>query len=283
MEIKKVGVVGCGLMGSGIAQVCAQAGYQVVVSEITEELLQKGLNNIKRFLAKGVERGKVTPEEMDAALARIQGTVDIQDFEDCDLVIEAIIENMEAKKEVFASLDGICPPHTILASNTSSLCITEIASATKRGEKVLGLHFFNPVPLMRLLEIVHTILTSEETFERARKFGESLGKEIVVAKDTPGFIVNLLLIPYLLDAVRALEKGVATKEDIDKSMVLGLNHPMGPFTLLDLLGLDTTLFIADAMYGEFKESRYAAPPLLRRMVTAGHLGRKTGKGFYDYQ
>lgn len=283
MEIKKVGVVGCGLMGSGIAQVCAQAGYQVVVSEINEELLQKGLNNIRRFLAKGVERGKVTPEEMDAALARIQGTVDIQDFKDCDLVIEAIIENMEAKKEIFASLDGICPPHAILASNTSSLCITEIASATKRGEKVVGLHFFNPVPLMRLLEIVRTILTSEETFERARKFGESLGKEIVVAKDTPGFIVNLLLIPYLLDAIRALEKGVATKEDIDKSMVLGLNHPLGPFTLLDLLGLDTTLFIADAMYGEFKDSRYAAPPLLRRMVTAGHLGRKTGKGFYDYQ
>ncbi len=282
MEIKKVGVVGCGLMGSGIAQVCAQAGYQVVVSEINEELLQKGLNNIKRFLAKGVERGKVTPEEMDAALARIQGTVDIQDFNDCDLVIEAIIEDMGAKKEVFASLDAICPPHTILASNTSSLCITEIASATKRGEKVLGLHFFNPVPLMRLLEIVRTILTSEETLERARKFGESLGKEIVVAKDTPGFIVNLLLIPYLLDAIRALENGVATKEDIDKSMVLGLNHPMGPLTLLDLLGLDTTLFIADAMYGEFKDSRYAAPPLLRRMVTAGHLGRKTGKGFYDY-
>ncbi len=283
MEIKKVGVVGCGLMGSGIAQVCAQAGYQVVVSEINEDLLQKGLNNIKWFLAKGVEREKVTQEEMDAALARIQGTVDIQDFKDCDLVIEAIIENMEVKKEIFASLDGICPPHTILASNTSSLCITEIASATKRGEKVLGLHFFNPVPLMRLLEIVRTILTSEETFERARKFGESLGKEIVVAKDTPGFIVNLLLIPYLLDAIGALENGVGTKEDIDKSMVLGLNHPMGPFTLLDLLGLDTTLFIADAMYGEFKDSRYAAPPLLRRMVTAGHLGRKTGKGFYDYQ
>ncbi len=283
MEIKKVGVVGCGLMGSGIAQVCAQAGYQVVVSEINEDLLQKGLNSIKRFLAKGVERGKVTPEEMDAALPRIQGTVDIQDFKDCDLVIEAIIENMEAKKEIFASLDGICPPHTVLAANTSSLCITEIASATKRGEKVLGLHFFNPVPLMRLLEIVRTILTSEETFETAREFGESLGKEIVVAKDTPGFIVNLLLIPYLLDAIRALEKGVATKEHIDKSMVLGLNHPMGPFTLLDLLGLDTTLFIADAMYGEFKDSRYAAPPLLRRMVTAGYLGRKTGKGFYDYQ
>jgi len=283
MEIKKVGVVGCGLMGSGIAQVCAQAGYQVVVSEINEDLLQKGWENIKRFLAKGVERGKVTPEEMEAALARIQGTVDIHDFKDCDLVIEAVIENMEAKKEIFASLDEMCPPHTILASNTSSLCITEIASATRRGEKVVGLHFFNPVPLMRLLEIVRTILTSEETFERAREFGESLGKEIVVAKDTPGFIVNLLLIPYLLDAIRALEKGVATKEDIDKSMVLGLNHPMGPFTLLDLLGLDTTLFIADAMYGEFKDSRYAAPPLLRRMVTAGHLGRKTGKGFYDYQ
>ncbi len=283
MEIKKVGVVGCGLMGSGIAQVCAQAGYQVVVSEINEDLLQKGLNNIKRFLAKGVERGKVTQEEMDAALARIQGTVDIQGFKDCDLVIEAIIENMEVKKDLFSSLDGICPPHTILASNTSSLCVTEIASATRRGEKVLGLHFFNPVPLMRLLEVVRTILTSEETFERAREFGESLGKEIVVAKDTPGFIVNLLLIPYLLDAIRALENGVATKEDIDKSMVLGLNHPMGPFTLLDLLGLDTTLFIADAMYGEFKDSRYAPPPLLRRMVTAGHLGRKTGKGFYDYQ
>lgn len=283
MEIKKVGVVGCGLMGSGIAQVCAQAGYQVVVSEINEDLLQKGLNSIKRFLAKGVERGKVTPEEMDAALARIQGTVDIQDFKDCDLVIEAIIESMEAKKEIFASLDGICRPHTVLASNTSSLCITEIASATKRGEKVLGLHFFNPVPLMRLLEIVRTILTSEETFETAREFGESLGKEIVVAKDTPGFIVNLLLIPYLLDATRALEKGVATKEHIDKSMVLGLNHPMGPFTLLDLLGLDTTLLIADAMYGEFKDNCYAAPPLLRRMVTAGYLGRKTGKGFYDYQ
>jgi len=283
MEIKKVGVVGCGLMGSGIAQVCAQAGYQVVVSEVNEDLLQKGLNHIKRFLAKGVERGKVTQEEMDTALARIQGTVDTQDFKDCDLVIEAIIENMEAKKEVFASLDRMCPPHTILASNTSSLCITEIASATKRGEKVLGLHFFNPVPLMRLLEIVRTILTSEETFATAKKFGESLGKEIVVAKDTPGFIVNLLLIPYLLDAIRALEKGVATKEDIDKSMVLGLNHPMGPFTLLDLLGLDTTLFIADAMYGEFKDSRYAVSPLLRRMVAAGHLGRKTGKGFYDYQ
>ena len=283
MEIKKVGVVGCGLMGSGIAQVCAQAGYQVVVSEINEDLLQKGLESIKGFLAKGVERGKVKQEEMDSALSRIQGTVDIHDFKDCDLVIEAIIENMEAKKELFASLDGICPPHTILASNTSSLCITDIASATKRGEKVVGLHFFNPVPLMRLLEIVRTILTSEETFERARAFGESLGKEIVVAKDTPGFIVNLLLIPYLLDAIRALENGVATKEDIDKSMVLGLNHPMGPFTLLDLLGLDTTLFIADAMYGEFKDSRYAAPPLLRRMVTAGHLGRKRGKGFYNYQ
>lgn len=283
MEIKKVGVVGCGLMGSGIVQISAQAGYQVVVSEINEDLLQKGLNNIQRFLAKGVERGKVAQEEMDAALARIQGTVDIQDFKGCDLVIEAIIENMEAKKELFASLDGICLPHTILASNTSSLCITEIASATKRGEKVVGLHFFNPVPLMRLLEIVRTILTSEETFERARKFGESLGKEIVVAKDTPGFIVNLLLIPYLVDAIKALEKGVATKEDIDKSMVLGLNYPMGPFTLLDLLGLDTMLFVADAMYEEYRDSRYAAPPLLRRMVTAGHLGRKAGKGFYDYQ
>lgn len=282
MEIKKVGVVGCGLMGSGIAQVSAQAGYSVVVSEANEELLDKGLEGIKRFLAKGVERGKVTPEEMEATLSRIQGTVKIEDFKGCDLVIEAAVENMDLKKQIFASLDRICPPHAVLASNTSSLSITEIASATKRGDKVLGLHFFNPVPLMRLLEIVRTILTSEETLRVAQEFGQSLGKEMVVAKDAPGFIVNLLLIPFLLDAVRAYESGLATKEDIDKSMVLGLNHPMGPLTLLDLLGLDTSLFIADAMYGEFKDTRYAAPPLLRRMVMAGHLGRKAGKGFYNY-
>lgn len=282
MEIKKVGVVGCGIMGSGITQVSAQAGYSVVVSEASEELLQKGLEGIKRFLAKGVERGKVTPEEMEATLGRIQGTVKIEDFKGCDLVIEAAAENMGLKKQIFADLDRICPPHAILASNTSSLSITEIASATKRGDKVLGMHFFNPVPLMRLLEIVRTILTSDETMRVAQEFGQSLGKEMVVAKDTPGFIVNFLLIPFLLDAIRAHESGLATKEDIDKSMVLGLNHPMGPLTLLDLLGLDTTLFIADAMYGEFKDTRYAAPPLLRRMVMAGHLGRKAGKGFYNY-
>jgi 3-hydroxybutyryl-CoA dehydrogenase len=282
MEIKKVGVVGCGIMGSGITQVSAQAGYSVVVSEASEELLQKGLEGIKRFLAKGVERGKVTSEEMEATLGHIQGTVKMEDFEGCDLMIEAVMENMDLKKRIFADLDRICPPHAILASNTSSLSITEIASATKRGDKVLGLHFFNPVPLMRLLEIVRTILTSDETLRVAQEFGQSLGKEIVGAKDTPGFIVNLLLIPFLLDAIKAYENGLATREDIDKSMVLGLNHPMGPLTLLDLLGLDTMLFIADAMYGEFKDTRYAAPPLLRRMVMAGHLGRKAGKGFYNY-
>jgi len=206
----------------------------------------------------------------------------MKDFSDCDLIIEAIIEDMEEKKKVFSQLDEICPPHTILSTNTSSLCITEMASVTNRPEKVLGLHFFNPVPVMKLLEIVCTILTSEETLEIAKRFGSSLGKTTIIAKDTPGFIVNLLLVPYLLDAIRALESGVATKEDLDCGMKLGCGHPMGPIELLDLVGLDTTLYIADAMYEEFKDPRYAAPPLLRRMVLAGKLGRKSGKGFYDY-
>lgn len=282
MEIKTVGVVGCGLMGSGIAEVCARSGYDVVVREINDELLQKGMDRIKRSMSRGVERGKFTQEEMNAALARIKGTTEMGDFAPCDLVIEAVVENMGVKKEVFAELDGICPPHAILATNTSSLCITEMASATKRPGKVLGMHFFNPVPVMPLLELVRTILTDDETLAVAQEFGTSLGKTTVVAKDTPGFIVNLLLVPFLLDAIRAVENGVATREDIDTAIKLGLNHPMGPLALLDLVGLDTTLFIADAMYGEFKDPRYAAPPLLRRMVLAGHLGRKTGKGFYDY-
>jgi 3-hydroxybutyryl-CoA dehydrogenase len=282
MVIKRVGVVGCGLMGSGIAETCARGGYQVVVSEVNNELLEKGLGRIKASLAKGVERGKATQEEADAALARIEGTTSLKDFKDCDMVIEAIVENMEEKKKTFGALDKITPLHAILASNTSSLCITEMASATKRGDKVLGLHFFNPVPVMKLLEIVRTILTSEETFAVAKKFGDSLGKTVVVARDTPGFIVNYLLIPYLLDAVRGVENGIATKEDIDQGMVLGCNHPMGPIALLDFVGLDTTLFIADAMYEEFKDARYAAPPLLRRMVLAGRLGRKTKRGFYEY-
>ena len=282
MEIKKVGVVGCGLMGSGIVEACARAGYTVVVREVNDDLLQQGLSRLKTSLAKGVERGKLPQADMDAALARITGTTSLDDFRGCDLVIEAVLENMAEKKSVFAALDAILAPQAIIASNTSSLCITEMASVTKRGDKVLGLHFFNPVPVMPLLEIVRTILTSEETLAIARQFGASLGKTMVVAKDAPGFIVNLLLIPYALDAVRALENGVASKEDMDTAIKLGLNHTMGPFTLLDFVGLDTTLFIADAMYQEFKDPRYAAPPLLRRMVLAGHLGRKAGKGFYDY-
>jgi 3-hydroxybutyryl-CoA dehydrogenase len=254
----------------------------VVVREISDHLLQRGMERIRKSMSKGVKRGKLTQEEMEAAMSKIKGTLDMKDFSDCDLIIEAIIEDMEEKKKVFSQLDEICPPHTILSTNTSSLCITEMASVTNRPEKVLGLHFFNPVPVMKLLEIVCTILTSEETLEIAKGFGSSLGKTTIIAKDTPGFIVNLLLVPYLLDAIRALESGVATKEDLDCGMKLGCGHPMGPIELLDLVGLDTTLYIADAMYEEFKDPRYAAPPLLRRMVLAGKLGRKSGKGFYDY-
>lgn len=282
MEINKVGVVGCGLMGSGIVEVCARAGYDVVVSEINDEFLQKGMDRLNKSLSRAVSKGKATQEEMDAALARVKGTTDTADFAPCDLVIEAAIESMELKKQIFAELDGILRPEAIIGSNTSSLCITEMASATQRGDKVLGIHFFNPVPVMPLLELVRTILTSDETLAVAQEFGQSVGKTTVVAKDTPGFIVNRLLIPYLLHAVRIYEDGLATREDIDTAIKLGLNHPMGPLTLLDLVGLDTTLFIADAMFEEFKDPRYAAPPLLRRMVLAGHLGRKSGKGFYDY-
>lgn len=282
MEIKKVGVVGCGLMGSGIAEVCARAGYQVVVSELNADLLDRGLGRIRDSLARAVSRGKATPEERDQALARIHGTLDLADFADCDLAIEAAVENMAIKKEIFAALDRILPPHAILASNTSSLCVTEMASVTQRGDKVLGIHFFNPVPVMPLIEFVRTILTGEETMETARQFGASLGKTMVTARDTPGFIVNRLLIPYLLDAVRIYEEGLASREDIDTAIKLGLSHPLGPLTLLDFIGLDTCLFIADAMFEEYKDPRYAAPPLLRRMVLAGHLGRKSGKGFYDY-
>jgi 3-hydroxybutyryl-CoA dehydrogenase len=269
-------------MGAGIAETVARAGYQVVVSEVNDELLQRGLGRVKASLAKAVERGKMGQADMEAALSRITGTTRMEDFADCDLTIEAAIESLDLKKHIFAELDRITPPHAILTSNTSSLSITAMAAATKRPDKVLGLHFFNPVPVMPLLEMVRTILVDDETFETAREFGKSLGKTIIVAKDNPGFIVNLLLIPYLLDCIRAFENGVAGKEDIDTGIKLGLSHPMGPFELLDLVGLDTTLFIADAMYEEFKDPRYAAPPLLRQMVTAGHLGRKSGKGFYNY-
>ncbi len=283
MEIKKVGVVGCGLMGSGIAEVCGRAGYSVIVREVNEELLQKGLARIHKSLTTAATKGKITQEEATQAWARIHGTMSLADFSGCDLVVEAAVENMALKKQVFAELDGILAPHAILASNTSSLCVTEMASATRRGDKVLGIHFFNPVPVMPLIEFVRTILTSDDTMAVARQFGASLGKTMVTAKDTPGFIVNRLLIPYVLDAVRVYEDGLATREDIDTAIKLGLNHPMGPLTLLDFVGLDTCLFIADAMFEEYKDRRYAAPPLLRRMVLAGQLGRKSGKGFYDYQ
>jgi 3-hydroxybutyryl-CoA dehydrogenase len=249
---------------------------------VNDEFLRKGLSRIQTSLAKAVARGKATHEQAEQARARIQGTLTLADFAACDLVVEAAVENMGIKKEIFAELDGILPPHALMASNTSSLCITEMASATQRGDRVLGIHFFNPVPVMPLIEFVRTILTSDGTMNIAHQFGASLGKTMVTAKDTPGFIVNRLLIPYLLDAVRVYGDGLATREDIDTAIKLGLNHPMGPLTLLDFVGLDTCLFIADAMFDEYKDPRYAAPPLLRRMVLAGRLGRKNGKGFYEY-
>ena len=280
--IQRVGVVGCGLMGAGIAEVCAKAGYPVVVREATAGLLTAGLSRISNSMERAVARGKLAGVERDAAWARITGVIEMGALAECDLVVEAVPENLELKRQVFADLDAVAPAHAILASNTSSLAVTDMAAATKRPDKVLGLHFMQPVPVMPLLEMVRTFLTSEETFQSAKAFGESLGKTIVVSKDTPGFIVNLLLIPYLLQAVEALERGVATKEDFDTAIKLGLNHPMGPFTLLDFVGLDTTLFVADAVFEETKDPRFAAPPLLRRMVSAGYLGRKSGKGFYDY-
>ena len=282
MDIKKVGVIGCGLMGSGITQVSAQCGYDVVVCEADQELLDKGLKKIDNFLTKGVEREKVTEEQKKATLDKIEGTTKLTDLKDCDIIIEAIIENIDIKKQVFKELDGLCRPDVIFGSNTSSISIIDMASATSRSDKFLGLHFFNPVPIMKLVEIVRSIVTSDETYNTAKAFCESLGKQIITAKDTPGFIVNLLLIPYLLDTVRAYESGVATKEDIDAGMKLGCNMPMGPLELLDFVGVDTTLFIADVMYDEFRDPKYAAPPLLRKMVLAGFHGRKSGKGFYNY-
>ena len=283
MEIKKVGVIGCGTMGNGIVIVCAQSGYQVVVSEINDQLLNKGLASINSFLTKSVEKGKLSQPDRDSTLARIKGTTNTQDFSDCDLVIEAAIENMDLKKKIFAEVDKICPKHTILASNTSCLSIIDIAMATSRPDKVLGLHFMNPVPIMKLLEIVRTIATSDETLDTGRTFGASLGKTVVLAKDTPGFIVNFLLMPFLLNTMRMLDAGVASREDIDTAINLGLGHPMGPLTLADLIGLDTILFVVSAIYEELKDPQYAPPPLLRKMVTAGWLGRKTGKGFYEYK
>ncbi|MBI2907274.1 MAG: 3-hydroxybutyryl-CoA dehydrogenase [Chloroflexi bacterium] len=282
MELKKIGVVGCGLMGGGIAQVAAEAGYQVVVREINQELLAKGMNVIRGNLARNVEKGRMTQQAMDDTLARLKGTTELADFKDRDMVIEAIFEDIEEKKKLFATLDGICRPDAILASNTSSLTVVEMAAATKRASKVVGIHFFSPVPVMKLVEIVKTIVTSDDTLETAVNFGKTVGKTVVTAKDLPGFIVNRLLIPFLIDAARVYGEGLATREDIDAAIALGLNHPMGPLTLMDFVGIDITVHAADALYREYGDPRYAAPPILRRMLLAGHVGRKTGKGFYEY-
>lgn len=282
MAIETVGVIGCGLMGSGITHVCAEAGYRTIVREATDDLVSGGIGRIEGLLSRNVSKGKMTEDEKSAVLGRITGTTEFDDLADCDLVIEAVTENLETKQEVFRTLDEIVPPGAILASNTSSISITELASATNRPQQVLGLHFFNPVPVMKLIEMIIGLQTSAKTVETARQFGESLGKQVIEVKDTPGFIVNYLLIPYLLDAVRLVESGVASKEDIDAGMVLGCSHPLGPLKLLDFIGLDTTLYIAEVLYDAFRTDRYAAPPLLRQMVAAGMNGRKSGQGFYTY-
>ncbi|MCY4027999.1 MAG: 3-hydroxybutyryl-CoA dehydrogenase [Acidobacteria bacterium] len=277
-----VGVVGCGLMGSGIAQVCARAGFPTRVREVDEALLARGLERIDDFLAAGVERGRTSPEDAARVKANLSGTTRLEELAACDLVIEAIVERAEAKRETFAALEAIVGPETVFASNTSSLCITELATATERPDRFVGLHFFSPVPVMKLVEVIRGLATSDSTFERALAFGRALGKEPVTAPDRPGFIANRLLIPYLLDAVRAHESGAGTIEDIDKTMTLGCGYPMGPFTLLDFVGLDTAYSIANIMYDEFRDPKYAPPPLLKRMVLAGRLGRKSGRGFYAY-
>ena len=284
MEINRVGVLGCGLMGSGIAQTAAAAGCEVIVREVTEDLCDRGFAGIEKSLAKFAEKGSITPEQQTEIRGRISGTTSLEDLKDCDLIIEAIVENLETKRDTYNQLDAICKPETIFASNTSSLSITEMMTATKpeRQARFVGLHFFNPVPLMKLVEVVRTILTDEEVYESAVEFGRKLGKVPVRAGDKSGFIVNRLLVPYLLDSIRALEEGVGSIVDIDNGMKLGCGHPMGPLTLLDFVGLDTTYYIAEIMFDEFREKRFAAPPLLKRMVKAGLYGRKSGRGFYDY-
>jgi len=282
MSIKTVGVLGCGLMGAGIAQVSAAAGYKTIVREVDDQFLQKGLGRIKKFLEDGVAKGKATAESKDSTLANLSGTTTFEALKDCDLIIEAIIENVEEKKLTYAALEKVVGPHTILVSNTSSLCITELAAATKRPDRFGGLHFFNPVPIMKLVEVIRALTTSDETYQAVFAFAKSLGKEPITAPDRPGFIVNRLLVPYLLDAIRAYENGLGTLEDIDTGMKLGCGYPMGPFTLLDFVGLDTTYYIANIMFDEFREPAYAPPPLLKRMVLAGRLGRKSGQGFYKY-
>lgn len=281
-EIRKVAVLGCGLMGSGIAEVAARAGYETWVREVNDELCERGYASIKRSLDRAVQKGKLEEGARDETLARLRMTTALEDLHDADIVIEAVTENLDLKNEMFRTLDKVCAPETIFASNTSSLTIADMAAATDRPDRMVGLHFFNPVPVMKLVEVVRTIATSEDAFRTAYDFARSLGKEPIVAKDTSGFIVNRLLVPYMLDAIRALEAGVGTIEDIDKGMVLGTGYPMGPFTLSDFVGNDTLYRIAEIMFDEFRETRFAPPPLLKRMISMGYYGRKSGKGFYDY-
>jgi 3-hydroxybutyryl-CoA dehydrogenase len=282
MAIRTVGVLGCGLMGSGIAQVAAGAGYKTIVREVNDGALQAGLGRIRKFLADGVAKGKVSEDAQNKTLANLTGTTNTGDLADCDIVIEAIVENLDEKRALYQAVEAAVRPDAILASNTSSLCITELAAATKRPDRFGGLHFFNPVPLMKLVEVIRALTTSDETSQALTAFAASLGKEPIAAPDRPGFIVNRLLVPYLLDAIREYERGLGTIEDIDKGMKLGCGHPMGPFTLLDFVGLDTTYYIANIMFEEFREPRFAPPPLLKRMVLAGYHGRKTKRGFYTY-
>ncbi|HYM80905.1 MAG TPA: 3-hydroxybutyryl-CoA dehydrogenase [Candidatus Limnocylindria bacterium] len=282
MAIRKVGVVGCGLMGAGIAQVSAQAGFTTVVREVSPALLEKGLGSIRKFLQGGVDKGKLAAADMENTLANLHGTVELDELADCDLVIEAVIESLALKREVFGALDAACKPETLFASNTSSLSITEMSGFTKRADRVLGLHFFNPVPLMKLVEVVRTLDTSDAAYQAASEWCRAIGKTVVTTKDTTGFVVNRLLVPYMLDAIRLYEQGVAGRDDIDNAMKLGCGYPMGPLFLGDYVGLDTTFYIAEIMFAEFKEPRFAPPPLLRRMVLSGRHGRKTGRGFYDW-
>lgn len=282
MAITTVGVLGCGLMGAGIAQVCAQSGYRTIVREVEESFLKKGLGRIDRFLGDGVAKGKISPEAREKAMGNLSGTTRFEDLRDCDVVIEAIVENVDEKRKAYAALDGLVGEQTIFCSNTSSLCITELAATTKRPDRFAGLHFFNPVPLMKLVEVIRGLETSDATYTAVVDLARSFGKEPIAAPDRPGFIVNRLLVPYLLDAIREYEAGLGTPEDIDKGMKLGTGYPMGPFTLLDYVGLDTTYYIACIMFEEYREPRFAPPPLLKRMVLAGRLGKKSGRGFYDY-
>ena len=281
-EIRTVGVCGAGLMGNGIAQTCAAAGFNVVLMEVAEEPLRRGVTSITKSLDKFVEKGKLQQQERDATVARIKPTTMVADLAGCDLIIEAIVENVEVKTKLFAQLDELLAPHAIICTNTSSLCVIELAAKTKRPNRVAGLHFFNPVPIMKLVEVVKTIATTQDVIDALFAFAKKLGKEPILAQDRPGFVVNRLLIPYLLYAIRCYEGGLASKEDIDKGMKLGCGYPMGPLELLDFVGLDTTYFIANIMFDEFKDPAMAAPPLLKRMVLAGRFGRKSGKGFYDY-